>query len=272
MTVLTEIDYLIETIASKLPASMSNPANKRMEKAFKQSMAEYFMGMAEKFPYSELDNIYKAKVKEVAPPKPAKSAGEWDEWLDAVIKSCQAQLASRVVAHIGNLYIQGSMQMMSYGKTKLGIPIYYEGPPSSAAIKWAQDYSAGLVTNMDIETRSRLAQAIADGIENKRGIEGLSRDIRKEFTDMSKTRADMISQTESNRALSEGSRQKALEMGVDGKEAIVIGDDLVCEICNGNADQGVIPINDPFQSGDMNTPFHVNCRCCVSPARLDRNV
>jgi SPP1 gp7 family putative phage head morphogenesis protein len=271
MTLVTEIDALIETIAARLPASMEKPENKRRERAFRKSMAEYFNLMAEKFPYGELDNIYKAKVKEVAPPRPVPPSSEWDAWLDAVIKTFQADLTSRLVAHIGNLYIAGSIQMMSYGKTKLGIPILFEGPPMSQAVNWARDYGAGLVTNMDIETRSQLANIISQGIENKRGVDGLARDIRKTFTDMSRDRADMIAQTESNRALSEGAMQKMQDMGVDGKEWIVIGDDATCEICQGNTDQGVIPLDEPFQSGDMNTPGHPRCRCATSPANLSRN-
>lgn len=270
MTLLTEIDALIETIASQLPASMSNRENRKLEKQFRQSMAEYFLSLADKFPYLEIDNIYKQKVKEVAPPKPVSPSGEWDEWLDAVIKTFQADLTARMVSHIGNIYIAGSTQMMSYGQTKLGIPILYEGPSIKQAIEWAKDYGAGLVTKMDIETRSQLAQVISDGISNKRGVEGVSRDIRKVFTDMSKDRADMIAQTETNAALSRGSFDRMVDMGVDGKQWIAIGDDLSCEICNGNADQGVIPIDDPFQSGDMQTPGHPNCRCATSPARLDR--
>jgi len=269
MTVINEIDALIEAITAKLPASMERPENKRMERAFKKSMAEYFNDIASKFPYKEIENIYHQKVKEVTAP-PITSPGEWDNWLDAVIKTFQAELTARLVSHLGNIYIAGSLQMTSYGKTKLGIPVLFEGPPMSQAVQWAQNYGAGLVTNMDIETRSRLAQVISDGIDNKRGIEGISRDLRKEFADMSKTRADMIAQTETNQALSRAAMDKMREMGVDGKEWIAVGDELVCDICGGNAADGVIPIGQPFQSGDMQTPGHPRCRCTTSPARLNR--
>jgi len=271
MTVTNELNSLIESLASRLPASMEKPENKRLERTFKKSMSEYFLSMSEGFPYSEIENIYKTKVKEVTAPPKVSPSGEWDDWLDSVIKTYQAHLTSRIVAYIGNIYIAGSMQMMSYGKTKLGIPILFEGPPMSQAVNWAQKYGAGLVTNMDIETRSRLAQVISDGINNKRGVDGIARDIRKEFTDMSRDRADMIAQTESNSALSQGAMDKMQEMGIEGKEWIVIGDESTCDICDGNANQGVIPIDQPFQSGDMQTPGHPRCRCATSPARLNRN-
>lgn len=209
-------------------------------------------------------------IKEVAPPRP-KLPPEFEELVDTLMVTFNSQLKQMVLGHLVSIYIQGSSQMLSYGKTKLGFNIIGEGPPMSQAVNWARDYGAGLVTNMDIETRSRLAQVISDGIQNKRGVEGISRDLRKEFTDMSKTRADMISQTETNNALSQAAMDKMQEMGVDGKEWVVVGDDLVCEICNGNEADGVIPIDQPFSSGDMQPAGHVNCRCTLSPARLGRN-
>ena len=59
-------------------------------------------------------------------------------------------------------------------------------------------------------------------------------------------------------------------MGVDGKKWIVI--DNRCEICNKNASVGVIPIKQFFPSGDLCPPAHINCRCGLCPARLDRKM
>jgi SPP1 gp7 family putative phage head morphogenesis protein len=267
--IVTEIDSIIHLLEAQLPASMENPANKKLEAALKKSVANYFTSLTDAFPYQKLEHLYISQVKEVSVPK-APPAGEWDEWLDSLLNAFKFQLVQSVSGHMITIYLAGSTQMMSYGTTKLGIPILYEGPPISQAVNWASKYCAQMVTKMDEETKSRLAQVISDGIDNKRGVEGLSRDIRKEFTDMSKDRADMIAQTETNAALSQGSMERMQAMGVDGKEWVVIGDDAVCEICDGNAAQGVIPIDQPFQSGDMQTPGHPRCRCATAPARLGR--
>jgi len=268
MTVIEELDALIEVVKSRMPGNMANPANKKLESQFKHSLSNYFTTLAEKFPYHEINAIYNQNVKEVAPPKILTAAGEWNDWLDSLLKAFRTQLVASVSGHLVTIYVQGSTQMLSYGKTKMGIPILYEGPPMSEAVNWAESYAAGLVKNMDIETRSQLAKVISDGIQNKSGVDGVSRSIRQLFTDMSKTRADMISQTETNRALSQGMFQKMQDMGVDGKEWIPTEP---CEICQGNTDDGVIPIDEQFSSGDMMPPAHPNCRCCLSPVRLDRN-
>jgi hypothetical protein len=60
------------------------------------------------------------------------------------------------------------------------------------------------------------------------------------------------------------------EMGITGIEWVVIGDERLCEICEGNGNQGVVPIDQAFQSGHMTPPGHPGCRCAISPARLDR--
>lgn len=270
MSVLNEIDRLIEAIASKLPASMENKDNQKLEKQLKSSMTNYFNSLSDAFPYQRLEALYAKNVKEVSTPTKPPASGEWDDWIENLLITLNAELSKSLVQQLANIYITGSTQMMSYGKTKLGIPILYEGPPISQAVNWASQYSAQLVTKINDETKSRLAQVISDGINNKRGIDGISRDIRKEFSDMSKSRADLISQTESNKALSEGSFSRMKSMGIDGKQSIAIGDERLCEVCGGNADQGVIPIDQPFQNGDMTPPFHPACRCALAPARLDR--
>jgi SPP1 gp7 family putative phage head morphogenesis protein len=267
MSVLIEIDALIESLAAKLPASMEKSENKRLEKQFRSSLFNYFNTLADAFPYTQIEGLIEQPAKEVSAPPKVPPAGEWDAWLNAFLKAFSGQVTQSIMGHLITIYYAGNTQMMSYGFTKKGKPILFEGPPIRQAVDWARDYGSKLVTKMDMETKSRLAKIISDGIDNKRGVEGLARDIRKEFEDMSKTRARMISLTETNNALSEGSLQRMKDMGVDGKEWIPI---RPCQICADNAAAGVIPIDQPFPSGHMRTPAHPNCVCTTAPARLNR--
>jgi hypothetical protein len=267
MSVQTEIDSLIEAIAARLPASMEKAENKKLERQFRKSLFNYFQSLSDAFPYAQIEGIYKQKVKEVNAPPKSPPAGEWDNWLNAFLKAFSGQVTQSIMGHLITIYYAGNTQMMSYGFTKGGKPILFEGPPISQAVNWAHDYGAKLVTKMDEETKKRLAQVISDGINNKRGVDGITRDLRKEFTDMSRDRAKTISLTETNNALSEGALQRMKDMGVDGKQWIPI---RPCQICADNAAAGVIPIDQPFPSGHMRTPAHPNCVCTISPARLNR--
>jgi len=59
-------------------------------------------------------------------------------------------------------------------------------------------------------------------------------------------------------------------MGIDGKEWVTAGDDLVSDECQGNEAEGVIPVNQSFSGGVMGPPQHPDCRCAIAPARLSR--
>ncbi len=193
-----------------------------------------------------------------------------DTFLAPLLLAFRSKLRTVIEGHLARIYIQGDAQLVTWGMTKGGFAIQYEGPPISQAIEYARKHGAQMITKMDDETKSRIAQIISDGIKNKRGVEGLARDIRKEFTDMSRTRAKLISQTETTDALEDAFMTRAKIMGIDGKEWIVTGDNKTCEDCLGNAAEGVVPLDHIFSSGHLRPPVHPGDRCALAPARLPK--
>lgn len=187
--------------------------------------------------------------------------------LDPMLATFHDSLVQEVSGQLTETYISGQAEMVTYGKTKLGIPIAYEGPPSKVAVDWAKTQGAKLVTQMDEETKRRLAKVVSDGILKKRGIPGIERDLRATFGDMRKFRSTMIARTETANALSQASLDSMKDMGIEGKE--VVGNDP-CEICQANIADGVIPVNQAFSSGDMAPPFHPNCECALAPGILKK--
>lgn len=79
------------------------------------------------------------------------------------------------------------------------------------------------------------------------------------------SRAPMIAQTETSRALSAAAMDHYHTFGVPMKRWVT-APDRVCPICLDNAAQGPIPFTSPFQSGVMSSPQHPACRCGVVPA------
>ena len=123
---------------------------------------------------------------------------------------------------------------------------------------------------MNDETKTRLARVISDGIQNKRGIPGLARDIRKTFDDMTKYRSELIAKTETRQALWAGSHERMLDMGVTGK-AWVLGAGGVegnCQDCIDNADAGDIPVEDEFPTPEGE--IHPGCTCAIAPVMLGK--
>lgn len=192
--------------------------------------------------------------------------------LDPILKTFDDKLTSDVAGQIAGTRISGTAEMVSWGKTKAGVPIAYEGPPIQGAIDWAQGHSATLVKGIDEETKKRLAHTISQGIETKRGVPGLARDIRGTFSDMSKHRSELIARTETANALSQASLDTMEDMGIDGKEWVTAGDDRVSEECLGNEAEGVIPTKQPFSGGVDAPPQHPDCRCTIAPSRLPEKV
>ena len=188
--------------------------------------------------------------------------------LDPLLASFDETLETTMSGHLTETYVSGQAEMITWGKTKAGVPIAFEGPPISQAINWAEKHSATLVKGIDEETKKRLAHTISQGIQNKRGVPGLARDIRGTFADMSKYRSELIARTETANALSTASLDNMEAMGIKGKEWVTAGDSDVSEECQANEAQGVIPVGDTFTSGVSAPPQHPDCRCALAPARL----
>jgi hypothetical protein len=275
---ITQIDEILSILEAKLPASPTNPDNLKFEAALKNSLSQYFQGLEKAFPYYLLTKFYdlhvqkESIVREVAPPKipiPLPDDPDGWDWLDNTLKAFSTDLAYRLNTYLVQLYLQGSMQVMTYGINKMGIPIQFEGPPMRAAVEWADKYCAQLVTNLDDESKSQIAKIISDGIDNKSGIDGISRDIRAQFEDMSKYRADMIARTETSHALRTATVDRIKTFGSQyGKEWILGsgGKEGNCEECIKNADAGVIPVDQDFPIPE--DEIHPNCTCTISPAVL----
>jgi hypothetical protein len=144
----------------------------------------------------------------------------------------------------------------------------FEGPTMQETVESAKILHSDISKSLDSATSNRVAQIISNGIRNKRGLPGISRDIRTEFPTIDKSTSDILAQTETNFTLSLGAMDKMLVMGVDGKRWITCKEP--CEICAKNSNNGVTAIGQPFSSGHMQTPAHDGCRCAISPAILNR--
>jgi len=261
MTVLEELNQIIDLLEAEIPANPQSLKNQRLRKKLERELADYFDKLEQAFPYSKLSGIYNKYVKESV-------SSEAENILDPMLATLRATLTKRLNTQLLAVWLSGQAEMITWGKTKGGIPIAYEGPPISQAIDWAEKHCAKLVTQMDEETKRRLAQAVSNGIKNKRGVQGLSRDIKNQFDNMSRYRSQMIARTETADALSQTSLDSMKDMGIDGKECVTAGNP--CDICLENEAAGVIPVDQPFPSGDMGPPFHPNCECSLAPARLNR--
>lgn len=87
--------------------------------------------------------------------------------------------------------------------------------------------------------------------------------LDREYNRLLNERKKTIAQTEGRKATSEARRAEAEERGNKYKAWSTSNDDRVSDICAGNEAAGIIPINEAFPSGHMQTPGHPNCRCTI---------
>ncbi|MCK4649535.1 minor capsid protein [bacterium] len=260
---IAELDNLIQILEAQIPANPNSAKNVRLRRKLEKELVKYFKSLENAFPFGKLDRIYNRYVKESL-------GSDTGNIVDPILSTLRTTLFEKLNNQLLAVWVSGTAEMVSWGQTKAGIPIAYEGPPIQGAIDWAKKHTATLVKGIDEETKKRLAYTIKQGIETKRGIPGLARDIRSTFTDMSKHRSELIARTETANALSQASLETMEDMGIDGKEWVTAGDDKVSDECLGNEAEGVIPVGQAFSGGVMAPPQHPDCRCTLSPARLRR--
>jgi hypothetical protein len=140
--------------------------------------------------------------------------------------------------------------------------ISFDVPPYDEALDWAVKYGSKMITKMDKETKQRIAAEVRDSVERGDPLPDLAKTIRTTIEDMTRYRSMLISRTETANALSVGSLSTAVQMNATHKEWVAEPD--CCEICADNMSEGLIPIEDSFQSGDDCPPAHPNCRCALA--------
>lgn len=124
---------------------------------------------------------------------------------------------------------------------------------------------------IDDTTRDMIRGIIADGLDENIGTDEIADNI-EESTGFSRERAELIANTEVRRANSDaaldGYREARDGAGVDVKKEWLLGDNP-CDVCEANAAQGAIDLDETFESGDDAPPAHPNCECAVAPVVVE---
>lgn len=128
------------------------------------------------------------------------------------------------------------------------------------------DYGIQTIKSVTQTRMHDLANALAEGFEDGDSADTIADSIQQIL--VAPQRAGMIAGTELARATTQGSVAEYRKAGQDGKRWSDTPDGRVCEHCQQNTSQGLIPMDQPFASGDTFPPGHPNCRCALLPGRL----
>ena len=121
----------------------------------------------------------------------------------------------------------------------------------------------GVTAAMD----QQMSRVLADGFAQGHGAAKIARDLRKNVTKITRTRANVLARTEIVRAHAEGQLDAFEALGV--KEVGIMaewstaGDDRVCPLCDEL--EGVVMTIDEARGL---LPRHANCRCAWIPTSM----
>lgn len=147
-------------------------------------------------------------------------------------------------------------------------PIVPGVPPRTAA-----DLEDDLDNTTDRETGNKLKDAFLD-VATPIGFAAMLGQLRDQFAeyadgvDGKTSRAETVAVTEVSGAYHDGGAEAASDTDGTVLKSWDTEDDP-CEDCQANSDQGEIPEDGTFDSGDDEPPAHPNCRCSVSYRMAD---
>ena len=128
--------------------------------------------------------------------------------------------------------------------------------------EYLRDNSLSKLTGGINETSiERLQDALAGAWDKGGDYDSMVKAVTDTFDDFSTTRTELIAQTEANDAYNDGRHSIAIGLDMDEKRWDPDGTAACEEICQPNADQGWIPIDEDFQSGDDAPSGHPRCDC-----------
>ena len=133
----------------------------------------------------------------------------------------------------------------------------YLGWTGEEAAAYAAEQTDSVISGLDATSLQSIADAVSTGISERLGVPGTARLIKNAVDGMSTYRAEMIASTEMNDAMSQAFLKKLAMNAIEYKQWI-LGPNP-CEICEANAEQGPIPIDEDFDSSDAAPPAHPNC-------------
>jgi len=121
-----------------------------------------------------------------------------------------------------------------------------------------------LVHGIPITLKEELQDVLKEAMLEGKDQWDFAKMIRQKWSSISKKRAEIVAITEWARATETMNYATMVAGDVPFKTWITVGDERVCPICIGNAEQGVIGVREAFQGGVLHAPQHPRCRCTVS--------
>jgi hypothetical protein len=258
---LGQIEEVINKVveASKKPGVMSL-AGMQAEASCKREVAAYFRHLKVKIGQAHLEDLAKSTNKDQARHAAEMKARQ-------VVRRSHDLLLNVLKRNIADaLLVADKQKVLHEASISVGAA---SGLLSQDAEDYAATQAAQQIVGIDQTTVDLIADLVATAVGNQFTPAQLSRDLRDLMAGMSTDRADSIARTEMADAFGEAALRKLKRESIAYKQLILSPD--ACEICQAIADEGPVPVDEPFVDDDGEeydrSPIHVRCRCATVGAR-----
>lgn len=194
-------------------------------------------------------------------------SGDLDEAFSEIFGVTQAQAQDMMAQSM----IEGLNVGYAAQASNFGLEASFKLPPEQAQ-RWARANAAARVSKIDDTTKKVIHDMCVKGIDEGKSYGEVAREIKKRFNEFAvgspleniSSRAELVAVTENAFAFENG--QKALvdqiqQVGIKMEKAWEgPDDDKTSEECRANMQDGWIPADAAFSSGDETPPSHPGCR------------
>lgn len=227
--------------ANKLAGSYTKFFNKLRKTAIEQIKAAYADIVKEKL-FAGRDDLRKSSASDIV----GDIDLDFSAIIDVSIKNFKA--AAKEGTQNAENYLSGAGSSFDADEIAEGVGNYN---------------AAQLVKNINETTRNMLASDIDAAMQEGWTTSELADKLAENYA-FSEARAETIARTEIAYADMQGSMEAYRASGVVTGKKVLLAENP-CSICQDNADDGIIDLDDNFSSGDDAAPFHPNCECTVTP-------
>lgn len=128
------------------------------------------------------------------------------------------------------------------------------------AVDWLNNHAAEMVTSVVGTTKDKISTLVTNAMDEGLSVTRLPDLIQTIVPDFADWESERIARTETINAFSQGTLEGYKQSDVVDKK-YWIPDEAACPICEGNAEDGEIGLDEEFSSGVDAPVAHPNCEC-----------
>lgn len=267
--ITTALDAFLEASSVAAKWRVVRPAERKLKRA----MSEAFRAQGKAFlkSFATLEHHFSEAMTLTTPPLPE---DEWGPLFDQAAAETMDDFVEPIVAAVETAMPAGA----ATAGRELGIEAAFN-LKHPRAVAYIDQHGAALVRGINETTRESMRTLLKMAADEGWSYDKTARRIRAQFDGFAgampqahiRDRATLVAVQEVGEAFEAGSEIVVRDLADAGlsmeKRWLTVSDARVSELCQGNAAEGWIPLEQSFPSGHMRPLGHVACRCTTQYRR-----